>query len=303
MVKLLIGLALLWVLVQFIATLVRVYKLTSGTAAKTRLQYIKWCTNHGWTFQRIGGSHWAGSPVVNLAIPDKNIGWLRRKVQKWEVQNMEKRAASDPAFAARLRTMGISMDGSVIRLEQKGAQSGAGDNDVVQHAEDARKAEIFWSSAIRSNIMTKQFGDRGASLHHAQKGSGDSAEDALFLVVDTGGTCPDLVIHQHRLSDQLNLPGSLQTVKFESDEFNQKWTVMASDPKEAYARIDQAVMEYLLACTDAYAIECIGGLLIAKSTEDSLQVRTRMLLFVEGLSKALPDDLVAPYDFGCSASA
>jgi hypothetical protein len=263
------------------------------SAAKTRLQYNKWCQEHGWTFQP-KGSHWAGSPVINVAIPD-NADRLHRNVAKWTKMIVEKEAESDDRLAARLRA------------QQKRAQSGTDtpppNNDVVQHAEDARKAGIFWASATRSNIMTKQFGERGASLHHAQKGSGDDEEDALFLVVDTGGTCPDLVIHHHHFSDRVKLPGSLQTVKFESDEFNQKWTVKASDPKEAYARVDQAVMEYLLPCTDAYAIECIGGLLIVKSTKDSLQVRARMLLFVEGLSKALPDDLVAPYEFGCSASA
>lgn len=173
---------------------------------------------------------------------------------------------------------------------------------VVKNSVDAKKSKMLWRSNRNNMIMTKRFGERGASLHHVY--TGNKKDQALFLVADSGENCVDLVIYHHSLKHNhgLKLPHGMQAVEFESSEFNKQWIVKAMDPKGAYDRVSQGVMEYLLATKKVYAIEYIGGLLIVRGIEDGLHARTRILLFTEGLSKSVPDDLLPSYDFGCTAN-
>ena len=88
--------------------------------------------------------------------------------------------------------------------------------------------------------------------------------------------------------------GGRQDVEFESADFNRKWNVQSEDAKAAYDRIDQATIEFLLGEKLQPTIELIDGVLLVKfdSREDSEEDREASLRWVEGFSRAVPDDLM-----------
>ena len=164
---------------------------------------------------------------------------------------------------------------------------------VVERSADAQHSVLIPRHQPASNIMSKRFGDRGASLHHASQ----NKVHFLYFVADSGGTCPDMILCHHKMASRFHIPHELKSVKFESNEFNRQWTVKAKDNKAAFARVNQGLMEYLLANKIPCAIEFKGGLLLVVSMQDGLVARTNLLLFAESLSKVVPDDLLPPYDF------
>lgn len=164
---------------------------------------------------------------------------------------------------------------------------------VVEHSADAEHSLLTSRHQLVGNIMSKRFGDRGVSLHRATQ----NKKQLLCFVADGGGTCPDMILCHHKMASRFHTPHGLKSVKFESDEFNKQWTVKAQDDKAAFARVNQELMEYLLVSKIPCAIEFKGGLLLVVVPQDSLVARTNLLLFTESLSKAVPDDLLPPYDF------
>ena len=102
-----------------------------------------------------------------------------------------------------------------------------------------------------------------------------------------------MILHPCHMTDKLALPGDLKEVTFESDAFNSKWAVKAMDPKAAYDRLDQSTLEYLQNIDLALAVEFTGNLLIIKhQAEIRIEVRKVLLKFVQGLTEAVPDDLM-----------
>ncbi len=171
-------------------------------------------------------------------------------------------------------------------------------NKCLKSAKDIKHASIYWHHARKSFFMTRRVGDRGACIHTASYQKGKHIEYGTFLFFDAGTDCPDMVIHTHHLGDKLSIPGTMKTVEFESNEFNKKWTVKAKNPKEAYSRLNQKALEYLWQGSEEYSIEFKGGLVIFLTHSDSQWMRIEAMRYADGFAKAVPNDLLAPYDFG-----
>lgn len=168
----------------------------------------------------------------------------------------------------------------------------------IGHVTELQKSKLFDFHGDSSYTMSKTLGDHDVALtRHAREHRGkQNTRASTFLFMNYEGHCPDMIIHGHHMKDMIKLPGQMPTVKFESEEFNSKWTIRSDDAKAAFDRIDQSTMEYLLSIDMPLIIEFIGGLVIIQSQVDTIQNRLRLIKFVEGLSMAVPDDLMPPID-------
>ena len=166
---------------------------------------------------------------------------------------------------------------------------------VIKHTGDLKDSKLYWSNMRSMNSMSKMFGDRGVVVlerWNVQSRKRDHKDTATFLVMDYGGTAPEMILHPHHITDKLPLPSDLQTVSFESNAFNRKWTVKAKDPKAAYDRLDQSTLEYLQEVEHPVALEFVGNLLVIKLHAVDIEARKVILKFVQGLTHAVPDDLM-----------
>ncbi len=166
----------------------------------------------------------------------------------------------------------------------------------LQHAADLQNSKLYSDNGRTEFSMCRKFGDRGVILTRHYKRRDRRSGSSTFLAMDYDGHCPDMIIHGHHKTDKIKLPGQMPTVKFEVEEFNRRWTVTAEDAKAAYDRMDQSTMEYLLSVDIPLTIEITGGLLIIQSQNDTLENRLMLMSFAEGLSKAVPDDLMQPIE-------
>lgn len=167
---------------------------------------------------------------------------------------------------------------------------------IVKHPEDLKDSKLYWSEKQSQNSMAKKFNDRGVIVleRYYWPGVGNARykKVATFLVMDYGGTAPEMILHPRHMTDKLALPGDLKEVTFESNAFNSKWTVKTMDPKAAYDRLDQSTLEYLQNIDLPLAIEFTGNLLVIKHHAASIEARKVLLKFVQGLTEAVPDDLM-----------
>ena len=164
----------------------------------------------------------------------------------------------------------------------------------IGHVSELQKSKLFDFHGDSSFTMSRKSGDHHVVLtRHSREHRGkQNTKASTFLFMNYEGHCPDMVVHGHHKTDLIKLPGQMPTVKFESDEFNSKWTVKSEDAKAAYDRLDQSTMEYLLSVDIPLIIEFIGGLLIIQSQVDTIQNRVRLIKFAQGLTMAVPDDLM-----------
>ena len=165
---------------------------------------------------------------------------------------------------------------------------------LVGNTAALQKSKLYDLHGDSSYTMSKEFGANKVVLtrHKREHRGKQNTRTSTFLFMNYEGQCPDMVIHGHHKTDLIKLPGQMPTVKFESDEFNSKWTVKSEDAKAAYDRLDQSTMEYLLSVDIPLIIEFIGGLLIIQSQVDTIQNRVRLIKFAQGLTMAVPDDLM-----------
>ena len=177
---------------------------------------------------------------------------------------------------------------------------------VIKHTGDLKDSKLYWSNMRSMNSMSKMFGDRGVVVleRYDTRSNRNSHSDstATFLVMDYGGTAPEMILHPHHITDKLPLPSDLQTVSFESNAFNRKWTVKAKDPKAAYDRLDQSTLEYLQEVEHPVALEFVGNLLVIKLHAVDIEARKVILKFVQGLTHAVPDDLMPKLDMPAFAN-
>ena len=176
---------------------------------------------------------------------------------------------------------------------------------VIKHTDDLADSKLYWSNKSSQNSMSKMFDDRGVVVlerYYYQGRNRDNKKIATFLVMDYGGTAPEMILHPHHITDKLPLPSDLQTVSFESNAFNRKWTVKAKDPKAAYDRLDQSTLEYLQEVEHPVAVEFIGKLLVIKLHAVDIEARKVILKFVQGLTHAVPDDLMPKLDMPAFAN-
>ena len=127
---------------------------------------------------------------------------------------------------------------------------------------------------------------------------------SIYLLVETENECPEMTIHARTLTDQIKLPGKLQTVRFESTDFNQKWTVKARDPKAAYDRLNQETLGFMMLKDEELLMEFTSGLMIIQrrlldshSTFFAANPRSfdeRLFRFAEAFTRLVPDDLLKP---------
>ena len=165
---------------------------------------------------------------------------------------------------------------------------------LVGNTAALQKSKLYDLHGDSSYTMSKEFGANKVVLtrHKREHRGKQNTRTSTFLFMNYEGQCPDMVIHGHHKTDLIKLPGQMPTVKFESDEFNSKWTVKSEDAKAAYDRLDQSTMEYLVSVDIPLIIEFIGGLLIIQSQVDTIQNRVRLIKFAQGLTMAVPDDLM-----------
>ena len=195
-------------------------------------------------------------------------------------------------------------------------------NEIVQslrHGEQLKQSCIYWHHAKKSNLLTRQFKDRTAAVHtsigfthidfqHGDQSAKKKSPFSLFLLLDTKTDCPDMVIHSHSMADRLELSGQLQPVTFESADFNKHWTVKSRDPKAAYDRLSQQTLEFLVSQSSEFLIEFIGGLLViqlrlmeggvATHAYGPMRAYSGIFRFAEGLTQAVPDDLLESITLG-----
>ena len=198
--------------------------------------------------------------------------------------------------------------------QAKPKQIGAG---LSAGEEGLRKSSIFWHHARKHDLIHRRIGDQGISLLRATNftkrtpGSGQNdlvggtrkqSGGCFFLVMDNPISCPPMNIHSRKFIDRLHLPTSRPVVSFEVNDFNEKWTVHASDAKAAYARISQKVIDFLLSSSDKYLIEFVDDMLIVQywisQTEEFLSIRNprqfymSLMTFTEEFIDNVPEDLM-----------
>ncbi len=161
------------------------------------------------------------------------------------------------------------------------------------------KSRIFSHEAGWADVMVRETGGvpaifcRRDSQYRDSDGVEHDGDSHTFIIVRYQGDCPDTTI-ESRAFAWLPKIGGRQDVEFESADFNKKWNVQSEDAKAAYDRIDQSTIEFLLNEKLQPTIELIDGVLLVKfdSREDSEEEREASLRWVEGFSRAVPDDLM-----------
>lgn len=169
----------------------------------------------------------------------------------------------------------------------------------LNSADDLKHSSIYWHRARKSEFMTRRVHERGACIHRASLRRGEDHQ-GVFLFFDTGVECPDMVIHPHHMADRLSIPGTMKRVNFESSDFNNKWTVRAKNPKEAYDRLSQKTLSYIMQGNTDHSIEFKGGLVILLNIKNDggLEPEVKLIQYAARFAEVVPDDLLAPYDFG-----
>ncbi len=138
----------------------------------------------------------------------------------------------------------------------------------------------------------------GEIYHDTNPGQDDNTtKTAGFMLLRYEGNCPGTTLEPHHLTDFLPKLDGRGRVEFESDAFNQRWRVHSEDPKAAFDRFDQSTLEFLEQCDLKPTIEFAGNLLILKADDRKLyddDYREKLIAWVEGFSRAVPDDLLKP---------
>lgn len=193
------------------------------------------------------------------------------------------------------------------------AKPGPSFGDFLNNAGQLKDSSLYWHHGTRRDLLARRFGERGLMLLHStgfthvdlihdSQSLKEKSPTSAYLLLDANSACPNMVIHPRQWADHMKLPNHLQTVNFESLEFNQEWTVRAEDPKAAYDRITQEVMEFLMKEKPKFLIEFVGGLLLiqyrVKEVESTSLFYTRiydyirLLKFTLAWSEIVPDDLL-----------
>lgn len=169
--------------------------------------------------------------------------------------------------------------------------------------EPLKKSRIFWNRYEGWNHAVVFDGDgisaaAGNIWHDTDPGgSNGHIKNAGFMVVRYEGECPDTTLEPHHLTDLLPKIDGRHKVDFESASFNKSWSVHSTDPKAAFDRFDQSTLEFLEGSRFKPTIEFIGGVLVVKLDHSKMyqdSYREKIIRWVEALSNAVPDDLMAP---------
>ena len=186
----------------------------------------------------------------------------------------------------------------------------------LQHMDQLKHSNLYWAHAHKSNLLTRTRDGRCSCIHTAtsfshldlkhdsQNSNKAKSSISIYLLVETENECPEMTIHARTLTDRIKLPGKLQTVRFESTDFNQKWTVKARDPKAAYDRLNQETLEFMMSQDDELLVEFTSGLMIiqrrlldSQSMFFAANPRSfyeRHFRFAEAFTRSVPDDLLKP---------
>jgi hypothetical protein len=185
--------------------------------------------------------------------------------------------------------------------------------DLLENASHLKDSSLYWHHGTRRDLVARRFGKRGLvllhstgfthiDLVHSSKSANEKSLTSAYLLLDANSACPDMVIHPRQWADHMKLPNHLQTVNFESLDFNQEWTVRAEDPKAAYDRITQEVMEFLMEKKPEFLIEFVGGLFLVqfrlKEYQQGVLMSERLFHYINLLkftlawSEVVPDDLL-----------
>ncbi len=242
-----------------------------------------------WASQTNGNAHWPSAIDIVLGIPlglllgyAVGLGMQRQrlKMQRW----------------ANARGWTYARHGKSA-LHSK-----------VSHAEELKHFSTYWKLGIKSSFMTRRVDGRGACIHlatHANEKrkntknsfNNDQPKCRTFLIFDGGTECGHVVIHPHHMTDAIDLPGGMQSIKFELNEFNKQWTVKGTDPKSAYDRISQKTIDYLMQHGTDYAIEFKGGLVVVSSSAANYRSFPTLMGYATGLTRVIADDLLPLFEF------
>ncbi len=170
----------------------------------------------------------------------------------------------------------------------------------VKNAKELKHATTYWKMATKNCHMTRTVNGRGACIMLASEGddsSNQTRKHRSFLVFDAGTECGHIVIHPHHMTDAIDLPGGMQPITFELNEFNKQWTVKGTDPKSAYDRISQKTIDYLMQHGTNYSVEFKGGLVIVSSNAADYRSFPSLMGYATGLTRVIEDDLLPLFDF------
>ena len=170
----------------------------------------------------------------------------------------------------------------------------------VKNAKELKHATTYWKMATKNCIMTRTASGRGACIMVASEGedrNNQTQKHRSFLVFDSGTECGHVVIHPHHMTDAIDLPGGMQPIKFELNDFNKQWTVKGTDPKSAYDRISQKTIDFLMQHGTDYSIEFKGGLVIVSSSGADYRSFPTLMGYATGLTRVIADDLLPLFDF------
>lgn len=170
----------------------------------------------------------------------------------------------------------------------------------VKNAKELKHATTYWKMATKSCHMTRTVNGRGACIMLASEGddrNNQTRKHRSFLVFDGGTECGHVVIHPHHMTDAIDLPGGMQPITFELNEFNKQWTVKGTDPKSAYDRISQKTIDYLMQHGTNYSVEFKGGLVIVSSNAADYRSFPSLMGYATGLTRVIEDDLLPLFDF------
>ena len=170
----------------------------------------------------------------------------------------------------------------------------------VKNAKELKHATTFWKMATKNCYMTRTVNGRGACIMLASEGddrNNQTRKHRSFLVFDAGTECEHVVIHPHHMTDAIDLPGGMQPITFELNEFNKQWTVKGTDPKSAYDRISQKTIDYLMQHGTNYSVEFKGGLVIVSSNAADYRSFPSLMGYATGLTRVIEDDLLPLFDF------
>ena len=164
------------------------------------------------------------------------------------------------------------------------------------------------------DLAWKRTGDRSVAVASFFFSNGGRDPDGnrirrkdSVLSTELGKPGSSMIVHQKRDSlVQGNLSLKLEPVKLESAGFNDHWTEVSDDPRNALDLMDRSTMDFLLACSGRICLEFDGGVLSCHLVgAQGLANRETLVGFLESFSKAVADDLPKPIEImpGCLGSS
>ena len=120
-------------------------------------------------------------------------------------------------------------------------------------------------------------------------GKDESTYSYQALLLGLPILAPHLVLRHESFLDKMAAWVGYENIKFESTEFSRKYYVKCDVPKFAYDIFHARLIEYLLACGDAPAMEMRGPLFLVHDSPRGIEGIRRMLQIGREVVRSIPE--------------